>query len=95
MSEMIQISATITQPTPTVFNSKLLRQLCSPNLNAINKIKIKYEHLQNDCKMMQPLHYPIAFWDHLVFGLLEIARYSGRNWLYETLPPLQGSVTII
>ena len=94
MSEMIQISATIIQPTPTIFNSKLLRQVCSLNLNAMNKIQIKYEHLQNDCKRMQPLHYPIMFWGHLVIGLLEVAGHSSRGWLCETLHPSQNSATI-
>lgn len=61
ISEVIQIFAPIIQPIPTMFNSKLFGQVCSPNLNAMNNIQIGCEHLQNDCKRMQPLHYPIVF----------------------------------
>ena len=79
MLKAIQIAATIRQPILTMFNSKLFRQAYFSNQHTINKYQIGYKHLQNNCKMMQLLHYPIVFWDHLVFGLLEVVVHSSRG----------------
>lgn len=78
-----------------MFNSKLLKQIYFLNLNAMNKIKIGYEHLQNDYKIMQPFYNSIALWGHIVIGLFEVVRYFSQNCLCEILFSLQSNVTII
>ena len=84
MSEAIQIATTKRQPTPTMFNLKLLKQVHFPSQHTINKYQIGYKHLQKNCKMMQLFHYPIVFCGHLMLGLVEVVVHSSRDWPCES-----------